>query len=926
MSPSRRSAAAGTALAVSVSVLFVTTTTAQAASAAGSRSASAHSTAADRPSSDGASAQAGYKSFSSTAKKPGVTRTASGGRALPSTAKAADAATTIYVLADPTTCTSKELGAGTTNDPYCMLQSAVNEASSGDTIEVFQNDDETYGFAEPVTINGKSGITIIGESIGVGDVSPDRSSAMSITNSSNITVRGLVLNSPNDTPTVNVTGSQNITFDGDSLVSQGGASSFETVNVATSSGVTISRSAIGSSGGGLGVIVGNKSSNIVLASDVMSTTWGGGVEADGVNGLDIVGDTIQRGCTGGVIVDDTGSADISIQDNVFQEGSFNEAACAANSHFNYGPDVSVDSIAAPAVTTDYNDFTLGSANDTDPYGWAGTEYATLDAFQAAVSQGANDALDPTADAEMFLTPAGMSATGAALTADAQPTSTSLSIGTANTSAPGYLSSDFNGTGSYHDRGAIEYSSAPLTAVETVYQDGARTVEDYADTSVEPDAYATYVYMWGDGSTTSSTTQAWVAHTYAHPGDYDVTVAVTDVFGNTSSTTAASTTLGSDFVPLTPSRLLDTRKGTGTSGVVAPIAAGKSLALQITGVDSIPSNATAVALNLTATDATASGHLNAYPSGSAVPVSSNLDFAKGKNVANMSIVPIGTGGVVEFYNGSSGSVDLIADVSGYFVTAQADGYKQVVPARILDTRTSTGGHKAPLTPSAPVKLKVAGVGGVPTDAKAVEVNLTVASPTTPSYVVAYPDGGTKPTVSNVNFTTGQAIANAAIVPIGSDGYIDIATPVGSNRMIVDVDGYFSANLTEAPSAYEPVTPFRWLDTRTNGDGPLKSYFYYWIPFGLDRWGNVINQTVTGAVVNATVTGVTAVSGDLDSFPDNYINGNLDIPSISSLNFTKGATVANLVFATTGTDGKADFLNNSGGNVQLIIDVFGYFQSS
>src|SRR6185503_12037336 len=144
---------------------------------------------------------------------------------------------------------------GTADDPYCMLQSGVNAAVSGDTIEVYQNDDEKFGFAEPVTVNGKSGITIVGEGIGIGDVSPNFSSAMSITNSSDITVRNLVLNSTNNTPTVTVTGSQNVTFDGDSLVSQTGSSSFDTVTVRTSSGVTISRSAIGSDGGGLGVSI-----------------------------------------------------------------------------------------------------------------------------------------------------------------------------------------------------------------------------------------------------------------------------------------------------------------------------------------------------------------------------------------------------------------------------------------------------------------------------------------------------------------------------------------------------------------------------------------------------------------------------------------------------------------------------------------------
>ncbi|MBR7839764.1 hypothetical protein KDL01_41355 [Actinospica durhamensis] len=276
--------------------------------------------------------------------------------------------------------------------------------------------------------------------------------------------------------------------------------------------------------------------------------------------------------------------------------------------------------------------------------------------------------------------------------------------------------------------------------------------------------------------------------------------------------------------------------------------------------------------------------------------------------------------MDFYNGSAGTVDLIVDVSGYFVIAQGDGYEQVVPTRILDTNSSTGGHKGALTPSAPIKLKVAGVGGVPADAKAVEVNLTVAGPTKPSLVVAYPDGGSEPTVSNVNFSSGQTIANAAIVPIGSDGYIDIRTPVGSNRMVVDVDGYFSANLTEAPSAYEPVTPFRAVDTRQDG-GPLYPGGSWHVPFGLDRSGNLDNPPVTGAVTNVTVTSVTA-SGVLAVYPNDD-----GIPNASSLNFTKGSTVANLVFSTPGPDGNTDYLDNSSAAwLQLIVDVFGYFQSA
>lgn len=899
------------------------------ASASAGWSTSAHALSAARSAAAGRGAQVDYRSFSSSASTPGRTRTGDGDRSLATRAlgaKAASATTSsiIYVQADPDHCT-KELGAGTLDDPYCLLQSAVNAAASGATIEVWQNDDEVLSYNEHVTISGKSNLTIVGEGVGIGDAST-ASDALDIKNSSGITVRNLVLDAGGGSA-VDIVGSHGVILDADYMLVDGGGAAV--VNITgTSSNVTVSRSTAGQDTGGDSINVEAGASNIVIASDVIYTELEAGVIANGVSTLDVVGNTIERGCSGSVIVNGA-STEVSVEDNVFEAGGPSIGVTLCNNsivNLPYAADVVVAAAAAPGTTSDYNDFTFGAANGTAAYAWAGTTYSTLAAFQAAVSQGAHDAVDPTADDQMFLTPAGVNVNtdGTSPTVDAQPVGTSLSIGSANVSAPGRLSTDFYGRGSYADRGALEYVTPSVAAAVTIYQTGARTVEAYADTSVEPDAYATYSYDWGDGNTAGPTTRGVASQTYANLGEYTVTVTVTDVFGDKSSATVSAQTAGSDFVPVTPTRMLDTRNGTGV-GTAAPIASSQTLALQVAGVGQIPANATAVALNLTATDATASGHINAYPAGVAVPISSNLNFTTGRNVANMAVVPVGTGGVVDFYNGSAGTVDLIADVSGYFVAAQADGYKQVVPARILDTRTTTGGHHAPLTPSDPVKLKVTGVGGVPADATAVEVNLTVASGTANSLVTAYPDGTTQPKVSNLNFSSGQAIANAAIVPIGADGDIDIVTPVGSNRMIVDVDGYFSANTGEAPSAYEPVTPYRYLDSRTIKNGALDAHYFYHLPLGQDWWGNV-DSAVTGVVTNTTVTSVTATSGDLDVFPDNYVNGNLDVPTISSLNFTKGATVPNLVFSTPGTDGNVDFLNNSAGSLQLVVDVFGVFQSS
>jgi len=85
--------------------------------------------------------------------------------------------------------------------------------------------------------------------------------------------------------------------------------------------------------------------------------------------------------------------------------------------------------------------------------------------------------------------------------------------------------------------------------------------------------------------------------------------------------------------------------------------------------------------------------------------------------------------------------------------------------------------------------------------------------------------------------------------------------------------------------------------------------------------------TGVVTNTTVTQATATSGDLVVFPDKRdpSAGYLVVPTTSTLNFTKGATVPNLTITAPGTDGKVDLLNQSAGSLHLIVDVYGYFQS-
>jgi hypothetical protein len=295
----RRLATAGLALATAG--VFISAP-AQAAQPAAVSSATAHAAAAPAKGAAGSAFDSGYKSFSSTAKTPGQTAVASR-PVLPDAAKGAatskaTSSSIIYVLADPVHCT-KELGLGTSAVPYCLLQSAVNAAVSGDTIEVFQNNDQDLEFSESVTISNANNLTIIGEGgIGVGDAAPNANIALNIEYSSNITVENLELDSSNAT-TVSLYDDSDVTFNGDSLLMDQGPYNVLDIGTGTS-GTSITRSTLGDDGGGEDVEASGNPQNTVLASNVMNSRLNVDVLAWSVSGIDIVGNTIERGCGGAV--------------------------------------------------------------------------------------------------------------------------------------------------------------------------------------------------------------------------------------------------------------------------------------------------------------------------------------------------------------------------------------------------------------------------------------------------------------------------------------------------------------------------------------------------------------------------------------------------------------------------------------------------
>jgi hypothetical protein len=247
--------------------------------------------------------------------------------------------------------------------------------------------------------------------------------------------------------------------------------------------------------------------------------------------------------------------------------------------------------------------------------------------------------------------------------------------------------------------------------------------------------------------------------------------------------AAPSGMAGGYNSLTPSRLLDTRTGIGCS----TLGTGSVCDLQILGKGGVPaSGVSAVVLNATATNTATDGFFTLYPSATARPLASNVNWAAGWTIPNLVIVKVGANGKVTIYDGQ-GLADAVIDVSGYFTDSTASGkfFTPLTPARILDTR-SLGGT---LGPNSVSTLQVTGFNGVPTGATAVFLNTTVTNTTASSALTVFPSSP-KPLSSDLNWVAGQTISNLTLATLSSTGTISFYNFVGSTDLVLDLSGYFS----------------------------------------------------------------------------------------------------------------------------------------
>ncbi|CAN5513286.1 hypothetical protein BH23ACT3_BH23ACT3_12990 [soil metagenome] len=384
---------------------------------------------------------------------------------------------------------------------------------------------------------------------------------------------------------------------------------------------------------------------------------------------------------------------------------------------------------------------------------------------------------------------------------------------------------------------------------------------------------------------------------------------------------------SALAPLQPGRLLDTRDPGGTTVDGQFQAQGTrpaegELALQVAGRGEVPSDAAAVVLNVTVTGAQGAGFVTAWPCDEPRPNASSLNFVEGQTVPNAVVVKLSLAGTVCLYNAQA-ATDLLADVNGYFPAGS--GFEPLQPGRVLDTRnpggsTADGQFQAQGAPAADTEtqLVVSGRSGVPEDAAAVVLNVTVVGAQGAGFVTVWPCGEPRPDASSLNFVEGQTVPNAVVAKVGAGGAVCLYNAQAATDLLADVNGYFQAD-----SGYESLQPGRLLDTRNPGGSTADGQFQAegTRPADAELQLQVAGRSgvpegASAAVLNITVTGAQG-AGFITAWPCDEPR-----PNASSLNFVEGQTVPNAVVVKLLAAG-AVCLYNAQAATDLLADVNGYF---
>ncbi|MCU1392364.1 MAG: hypothetical protein JWM34_792 [Ilumatobacteraceae bacterium] len=241
----------------------------------------------------------------------------------------------------------------------------------------------------------------------------------------------------------------------------------------------------------------------------------------------------------------------------------------------------------------------------------------------------------------------------------------------------------------------------------------------------------------------------------------------------------STAGGVGFQPIVAQRRFDSRNG-------ALVPAGTVVRVSIAGSNGIPASATAAALTVHTTNATADGYVTVWPCGTDRPTTSVLNATKGIASTNHTEVGLDASGAVCLY--AQTSMHLIVDVSGWFGSSATAAFHALMPYRLMDTRVNVG-LTGPFGNGDNRAITVVGSGGVPaTGVEAIAAEVTTVDSPAVGFITVHPCLTPVPSVSMVrnSANTTSATTVTGIVDAQGRWCMQAGAPM---QMLIDVSGWY-----------------------------------------------------------------------------------------------------------------------------------------